>query len=247
MKIVIYSSIMVKNPTTDKPIDLPSSFELIPGYDYVLITNLVNGKEIFKKSGWNKGEIRIMEPPEEEMPNKNRRAWQVYANRWFKWHPDKLFSDYDIVIYVDGFNIPNFNKKEEWNKIIGKFCNETQLLILQDNHPKNSCIYQEHDSIVKCGKDNYFSMIRVTKYVKTMGCPLDIGLYWNGCYIYKTGSKIIQKVWSDMWFDMLSYTYRDQALLMFEIWRNNAFQNWGKAPLNTLVLAVDSDSNHGGY
>jgi hypothetical protein len=90
-------------------------------------------------------------------------------------------------------------------------------------------------------------MVKVSKYVKTMGCPLDLGLLWNGCYIYNSKSRDVQKVWDNMWFDMLVYTYRDQALLMFEIWRNNSFKIWGKAPLNTLVLAVDSDGNHGGY
>ncbi len=247
MKVVVYTAIMVNNPESDKPIDLPCNFDLIPGWDYVLLTNIKNGKQVFRNSGWRKGEIREIDPPENDMPVKSRRGWQIYANRWFKWHPDSVFNDYDIIIYVDGFNIPNFNKKDEWNKIIQDFLSNPSLYILQDNHPKNNCIYQEHDSIVKCNKDNYFNMVKVSKYVKTMGCPLDLGLLWNGCYIYKSKSRDVQKVWDNMWFDMLLYTYRDQALLMFEIWRNNSFKIWGKAPLNTLVLAVDSDSNHGGY
>jgi hypothetical protein len=248
MKIVVYTAIMVKNSDTDSPIDIPSNFKRFPNFDYVLITNLKNGKEIFKKSGWSKGEIRIMEPPEDEMPAKTIRGWQIYAARWCKWHPDRLFNNYDLAIWVDGWQIPDFNKVDKWTDIIKSFSNKTHNYdIVLDFHKKNKCIYEEHDSIVFCQKDTYINMLKTTKYIKSMGCPKDFGLYWTGCYIYKIGSIPIQKVFKNLWEDMLLYTYRDQALLTFEIWRNDEFEVWGKAPLNNLIIAVDSDKNHNSY
>lgn len=248
MKVVVYTSIMVLDPVMDKPIDMPGNFEIIPGWDYVLLTNLKNGKKIFEKSGWNKGEIRIMEPPEDEMPSRTRRGWAIYAARWCKWHPDRLFGDYDIAIWVDGCQVPNFNKYNMWNNFTNLLMNnEYEYDILFDTHKKNNCIYDEHKSIVFCQKDTDVDMLKVTKYIKVMGCPTNLGLFWTRCYIYRIGSKNIQKTAKYLWDDMLLYTYRDQALLTFEIWRNNQMNVWGKAPLDTMITAVDTDSNHGGY
>jgi hypothetical protein len=248
MRVVVYTAIMVKNVETDKPIDIPANFTRIPGWDYVLLTNLKRGKEIFKNSGWSKGEIRIFEPPEKEMPNRLARGWQIYAARWCKWHPDKLFSDYDLAIWVDGWQAPDFKKADKWIEIVKSFSNkEHEYDIVFDFHKQNKCIYEEHKSIVFCQKDTDVNMLKTTKYIKTMGCPKDFGLFWTGCYVYRIGSKPIQKVFKNLWEDMLLYTYRDQALLTFEIWRNNEFNVWGKASLNDLVMAVDTDGNHGGY
>jgi hypothetical protein len=248
MRIVVYTANMVQNPDRDTPIDLPSNFVRIPGWDYVLITNLKNGKEIFKNSGWSKGEIRIMEPPEEEMPKKTVRGWQIYAARWCKWHPDNLFNNYDIAIWIDAWQIPDYNKIDKWLDIIKSFSNnEHKYDMVLDFHKKNKCIYEEHKSIVFCKKDTDISMLKVSKYIKVAGFPKDFGLYWTGCYVYKIGSKSIQKVLNNLWEDMLIYTYRDQALLTYEIWRNNKCDLWGTAPLNDIVIAVDTDINHEGY
>jgi hypothetical protein len=248
MKVVVFTAIMVKDPLKDKPIDNPSDFNIIPGWDYVLLTNIHNGKEVFKNSGWNKGEIRIIEPPEEDMPSRNSNKWEIYAARWFKWHPDKIFGDYDIVIWVDGWQIINYNKINEIYELINNTWKDLQvndsIVLLQDIHPKNNCIYDEHKYIIECKKDTYFNILKVTKYIKTMRCPKDIGLYWTGCYIYKTNSQIFQNISNDLWNDMLLYTYRDQALLTYELWRNNALDKWKPTPLNKLVIAVDTNNNH---
>jgi hypothetical protein len=244
MKIVVYSSIMVKDVILDKPIDKPGDFYLIPGIDYVLLTNLPNGKEVFKKSGWAKGEIRIMEPPEEEMPNRNKKGWAIYAARWCKWHPDRLFSDYDLAIWIDGWQIPDYNKKEELLTLCNELLNQNKVDILLEEHNKNKCIYDEHQSIIFCQKDSYENMFKVSKYVKVMGCPMNVGVFWTGCMIYKIGSKKIQDIVKYLWIDMCLYTYRDQALLTFEIWRTNGFDNWGKVNLSNLVIATYTDKNH---
>lgn len=242
MKVVVFTAIMVKDPIKDLPIDCPTTFKQIPNWDYVLITNIINGPTVFKNSGWKT--IRVLEPPEEIMPCRNRKGWEIYANRWCKWHPDILFNEYDIIIYVDGFQAPDYDKKDEWIQLTNQLVQE-EYSILQGFHSKDiNCIYKEHSNIIKCNKDTYQNILKVTKYVKVMGYPENNGLFWNGCYIYKSRSKEIQKVWADLWADMLLYTYRDQSLLMFEIWRNNAFNLWGNAPLHDIIKNVDSDRNH---
>jgi hypothetical protein len=87
-------------------------------------------------------------------------------------------------------------------------------------------------------------MNKTTAYLKSMGFPENKSLMWNGCYMYKARTAIIQKVWNDLWKDMLQYTYRDQALLMYEIWKNDALEEWAICNLYRMVCRVDSDQNH---
>ena len=241
MKIVVFTSIMANNPLDNKPIDTPKMFKTIPGWDYVLLTNIT--LPIFNKSGWIKGSIVHMEPPKEEMPDRNHKHWSIYANRWCKWHPDKLFPQYDYIIYVDGFQVPNISKMEEWFTVIRQFSNKNESII-QSLHNKHSCIYKEHQSIVINKKDTQDAMDKTSAYIRSMGFPENKILLWNGSYIYKARCPIVQKVWNDLWNDMLIYTYRDQALLVYEIWKNDAFNKWYIHNLHNMVGNVDSNRNH---
>ena len=248
MKVVVYTAIMAKDPKSDIPLDMPGQFTRIPGWDYILITNHINGKKIFKTSGWNQCDIRIMSPPDDEMPPKSRRGEAIYAARWCKWHPDSLFSNYDVAIWVDGWKIPDFNQVDNWYTLVDSVYNQTNSYdIVFDKHDKNKCVYEEHKSIIFCEKDTYSNILKTTKYVKTMGFPTDYGVFWTGCYIYRIGSKYVGKVMKDLWDDMLIYTYRDQALLTYEIWRNAALDIWGTAPLARMVIPICTDQNHCGY
>jgi hypothetical protein len=241
MKVVVFTAIMVNNPLDNKPIDNPKMFKMIPGWDYVLVTNI--GNTIFNHSGWIKGTILKMEPPKEEMPDRNHTHWSIYANRWCKWHPDKLFPDYDYIIYIDGFQVPDISKLKEWQILIQQFSTQNKSII-QSLHNKQNCIYKEHNIIIQCKKDTKEAMNKTTVYLKSMGFPENKSLMWNGCYIYKARSPVIQKVWNDLWEDMLIYTYRDQALLVYEIWKNNAFDEWIIHNLYNMVINVDSNHNH---
>ena len=241
MKVVVFTAIMVNNPLNTKPIDNPKSFEMIPGWDYVLVTNIV--LPIFNHSGWIKGTILKMEPPKEEMPDRYHKRWSIYANRWCKWHPDKLFPDYDYIIYVDGFQVPDISKLTEWQTLIQQFSTQNKNII-QSLHNKHKCVYEEHHAIVKYNKDTQEAMDKTTAYLIRMNYPVNNIFLWNGCYIYKARSPTIQKVWNDLWNDMLIYTYRDQALLVYEIWKNKAFNEWSLYNLYNMVINVDSNSNH---
>jgi hypothetical protein len=239
MKVVVFTAIMM-NHSLDTPIDNPKMFTLIPEWDYVLVTNIT--LPVFNQSGWIKGSIMHMEPPKEEMPDRNHKYWSIYANRWCKWHPDILFPEYDYIIYVDGFQVPDISKLHEWYKLVQSL--STKKSIIQSLHNKHNCIYQEHLAIVKCKKDTKEAIHKITSYLISMGFPENTKLLWNGCYIYKAHSILIQKVWNDLWKDMLLYTYRDQALLMYEIWKNDALDEWAMHNLYDMVIKVDTDYNH---
>lgn len=252
MKIVVFTAIMVNNPDKDHPIDNPGYFKTIPNWDYILFTNINNGHEVFKNSGWGRyGKICIMDPPFNEMPEKTRQGWSIYAARWFKWHPDTLFSDYDFAIWIDAWQVPDVKALNTWNDIINKMhlisdnnpC-ENKYHIAFSPHPKNNCTYKEHKSIIDCRKDTYINMLRTTKYIKTMRFPENQGLVWTGCYIYKIGSTVLLTVFNNLWNDMLLYTYRDQALIMFELWRNNNPLFLKIQTFATILISVDSDQNH---
>lgn len=241
----MFTAIMVKDPAKDRPIDTPGPFRRIIGFDYVLFTNVQNAKAVFANSGWT--DIREQEPPPEDMPRRSKRGWPIYANRWFKWHPDRVFLDYDVAIYVDGFQVPHPELRHEWWRFVRALCDDpdpkTPRLVHSPHHA-NKCIYDEQRAIVRSNKDTAARMSAVTAYVRSHGYPANAGLLWNGCYIYRLGCPKIKALFDSLWEDMVVFTYRDQSLYMFEIWKTGAFSSIGAAPLDKMVMSVDTNHNH---
>ena len=162
-----------------------------------------------------------------------------------------LFSDaYDVIIYVDGFQVPDVAHENVWRNMVDNM----ETAIIQAPHDVNKCIYAEHNAIVHARKDTREKMQAVTQYIRSTTFPANYGMFWNGCYIFNVKkhdknselrTQCVLEVWARLWRDMLVYTYRDQSLLMFEIWKHKVSQGvWGKAPLNKLVKMVDSNRNH---
>lgn len=248
MRVVVFTAIMVDpNDPNPKPIDTPGPFDKIPGMDYILLTNVPNAHQVFKNTSWT---IRPVTPPPEHVP---KRHYAIYANRYYKWHPAQTFPDYHVAIYVDGFQVPDASKASVWWRLAKdtmhpldrETLQDSPVCIIQCKHPTNDCIYKELRSIVNARKDTAARMMAVNLYLESNGFPKDIGLMWNGCYVLALHKNpLITKLFNDLYEDMIIYTYRDQSLYMYHLYKNRVNDYYVSAPLDKIVKDVDTNKNH---
>lgn len=239
MRVVVFTAIMVDPNRLGPPIDIPEQFTKIPQFDYILFTNTPNH---FKNTSWT---IKHVDPPTDEIPKDH---FAIYANRYYKWRPHVLFKDtYDVAIYVDGWQIPNPKHQDVWCKYARQVMDPSNpICIIQCPHPVNQCIYNELTSIVNARKDTFEKMAGLRMYLQSQNFPTNQGLFWNGCYLFavKKQNKKLQQVMQDLWNDMILYTYRDQSMYMYHLWKNNAMYLVGKAhDLEDIVSTVDPTAN----
>ncbi len=226
------------------PIDKPGIFTKIhASWDYILYTNL--DPEVFEPTTWKV--VKVPLPPNTVIPYVNDGAKYIYANRWYKWHPYVHMRTYDAIIYVDGFQVPDVRFAEIWTSLVNLVSLTTSSVgLIQAPHHKNTCIYQELQDIVGCKKDSAIKMAGVEKFLRSVQYPENLGLLWNGCYVVNVANESVHKVWQHLWRDMIKLTYRDQSLMMYELWLH-AKEMEGvlqKFPLDHCVRALDTNTNH---
>ena len=218
------------------PVDLPAMFDKIPGWDYILFTNLK--KEKFPETSWD---IDSVDMPA-DLPT---RKSYIYANRFYKWHPQTLLPDYDVIIYVDGFQVPDAKHIDTWNRLVNLVGDPTYpISIIQQLHNERTCIYDELDAIVKCKKDTKENMVNVCNFLRIEQFPQKFGLLWNGCYVLDNHCKKLKTVFETLWNNMLSLTYRDQSLYMHAIWKEGANSCIGQIKLEPIIISFHTSSHH---
>lgn len=231
---------MIDPNAPSKPIDVPKRFERVPGMDYVMFTNVPNAHEVFKDTigCWD---IHQVDPPRDKIPKRN---FAIYANRYYKWHPQMFFPTHDVAIYVDGCQVPDADKRQLWWRCVLEVVNDDTAQIVMSKHHANTCVYKELQDIVLYKKDTHVRMSAVNLYLESSGLPRNYGLLWNGCYVFNMSNTLIQKAMHELWEDMIIHTYRDQSLFMFHLWKNEAGKCFKIAPLDKLITNVDNNTNH---
>ena len=231
MKVVVFTAIFGEKV----PIDIPGPFEKINDWDYILFTNFDADK--FAISSWT---IQKVDMPL-DIPKYGK---YIYANRFFKWHPHVLLKEYDIAIYVDGFQCPNIAYMNDWCGAAEYLINNNKP-IFHCKHECNACIYKELIDVVKCQKDVAERTDIVKQFLLSHDYPHNLGLFWNGCYMLNIKhSQNIEKVWKTLWDDMIKFTYRDQTLLMFEYWKMGIRDDLLVVDLRKMIKNIDHGLNH---
>ena len=229
MKVVVFTAIFGEKV----PIDLPGPFEKINDWDYIIFTNF--DADTFIESSWQIQKVDI---------SLKMQGKYIYANRFFKWHAHTIFKDYDVAIYVDGFQCPNNEYAKEWQTNVDFLINNNKSII-HCKHECNTCIYEELVAVVKCQKDVFEKMDIVKHYLLSQDYPPNLGLFWNGCYILNINhSQNIADAWLALWGDMLKFTYRDQTLLMYEYWKLGHMDEILLVDLRKIIKNIDHGLNH---
>lgn len=236
MRVCVFTAIFSEK----EPIDKPGKFQKIDDWDYIMYTNL-DPSCFGSECPWT---VKQVDVPRECIPKEPAVGVWIYANRYYKWMPQQHLPEYDVVIYVDGFQAPNPAFSKLWMRLATDvFDHNVPFSVVQSPHA-NSCIYKELNAIVIARKDTRARMDNILTFLNSVGYPRNYGLYWNGCYVVNNRCKRIKKVWSDLWSDMIKFTYRDQALMMYELWKNNEESLVYAHDLYSMVSHVYNDAKH---
>jgi hypothetical protein len=101
-------------------------FERIPEWDYFLFTN--DKTKIENTFNWNVVELTDMS-----------FANGVYASKYVKWKTHELLPDYDIILYLDCFLVPNHKRYNELTDIMKKVIEKdsTHPIYFRNHFQKN--------------------------------------------------------------------------------------------------------------
>lgn len=215
MKVCVYTAFFSQR----EPIHKPGWFNKIESWDYIMFTNL-HPSCFDPNCSWKIHQVSL---PYDQIPREPAVGAWIYSNRYYKWHPQTLLSEYDVVIYVDGLQAPDATKIGEWRRLLAELRNpNTTCTIIQSIHNRNNCIYDELNSIVSSRKDTRTRIDNLKTYLMSVGYPHNNGLYWNGCYVLDNRNDKMKRLMSDVWDDVIKFTYRDQALYMYQVWKHDA-------------------------
>lgn len=216
MKVAVFSALFADGC----PEDIPESFDKIPGWDYILFTNCDPG--YFPDTTWSIRAVPLPSPSVIPCGETVSRQKFIYANRFYKWHPQEQLSDYDVVIYIDSPKVLNVQYADLW-KTYANYVYEQRdgRSIIQGPAQHNNTIYEEVDLIVRCRKARAEHAQIVRCFLQSQGCP-NLNIVWNGCYVLNNKCPDVRRVFEQLWKDMCTVPcYRDQVLYVYEFWKLN--------------------------
>ena len=221
-----------------KHYDMPQKFPKIPGFDYILFTNL--NKNNFNTS-WSIIPINITE-----------YSKSITKSRYPKFQTWKLLKDkfnveYDIIIYCDAYLSP-INKPKIWDKVITQTI-ESPNGIVQSPHPWNKCPFKECDDIVKLTKDNLHNINKTKQLFIEKGLSKNSGLWENITFCYYTKNDNVKKLFNTLWelYSSEKYTHRDQPLYALAVHLSNITPQKCQYYMRGLLAWSGKRGNHSGY
>lgn len=205
------------------------------GIEYIMITDQWPNE--IEKNGW-----KLMRLPSNLQINVSR-CENIYKSKYCKWmahHIPDIRTRFDYMIWVDAHA---YLKKQYWLKLLPCLLQEkTAYWTLP--HPSRKCIYEELKAIVACKKDSQTHMMRVKQFLESQKFPRNEGLYHNGCFFRSLNNEKLNSVMDLLWLSMRQYTYRDQALLKYAMWKLHWYDVKLGSGSCSLAFSSNGCSNH---
>jgi hypothetical protein len=195
MKCVVTTNFSVDGSSFENPrVASP-----MKGWDYFIFSNVseITNQEFF--NGWT------------VMPRNLISNHPIYTAKYYKYHIHKELENYDKAIYVDAWLNPNVNKN--WDSLEEDF--------YLKKHKRRDCIYDELRAIVKFGRDSKESMDKVESFLKLEKFPKNYGLWETQIQLRSLKNDKVNKICEELYSLMKNFSYRDQSLLSYVLWKNN--------------------------
>jgi len=199
MKIALYITLFNEYDNLTR-ISNGCSFDNI---DFYCITDL---KE--KTPGWNKMFVN----------NYIGNSYDKFAKtgKYYKLHPDKFFSDYDLNVYIDArVTSVDFERlMEHCNLLVNS---DKSLLI--PKLPKENTL-EEINGIIQLRREKKETLIKqYDGYIKE-GFKDNIQLVQTNFQIRKSNNKELKNFFEIWWNEIKYKSYRDQVSYAYSIWRS---------------------------
>ena len=172
-----------------------------PGWDYVCFTD---NQEFIKKKHIGVWQIK---------PLVFDKLDNTKNNRWHKLNPHLLFPEYKKSLYLDG-NLRILTSY--YSSLVGK----AKSTFLFPEHVFN-CIYEHLDLIEKVNKETKENLNRLRDKYEKEKMPRKWGLTENNMIFRKHHDPEVISLMEQWWHMVENYSRRDQASLMYILWKNN--------------------------
>ena len=186
-------------------IDTPSSnFTKCDGFDYFIFTN-DKTKIQNLSSDWNIIEIDCL-----GMKN------GVYLTKRVKWLTHEYLPDYDIIIWVDSFIVPNHLKIDDINSIIDICLDEKQKVPILMRTQKFKCIKDDIDWCIKNDRISEKMSERIIDYIENIEFfPVnkETQTYWSSAIIKNNKNQNLINMSYELYNYIMNISYRDQHIL----------------------------------
>lgn len=169
----------------------------IDNLEFVLVTDLAPQRA----EGWN---IR---------PLPAGAGTGALANRFIKMHPEQLFQDYDISIYVDG----NVKVSGDIAPIARSAMESGDIALFE--HPFRRCLYLEAQECAAIGYDWCWTINRQMRRYREDGYPVSHGLYEANVIVRRHHSPGVRKLMAAWWSEYTNGVRRDQLSLSYLSWK----------------------------
>lgn len=145
--------------------------------------------------------------------NQNEFTNNTLINRYFKFHPQELFPEYDYAIYIDG----NMRVVSDLRNLVNRINEKTGLAF--HRHGVRNCIYKEAEVCRIFGKGNYKKISEQLKRYEREGFPREFGLYEANVILTDLKNPEAKKIFDSWWDEFCqSDSYRDQIALPYVVW-----------------------------
>ena len=181
--------------------ELENHYYINPQWDYICFTD---NQDLLKHK--HRGIWRVM-------PLQSQQGDGTLNNRWHKFFPHKFLSNYESSVYID----TNVNVLTDKLK---RTLEQREETFLVPKHFRNDCIYKELNSIVEDKKDTAEHMDVLRQLYEKEKMPHNLGCSENNVIYRKHSDMSLYPLMEQWWNMLLRYSRRDQASLVYVLWKN---------------------------
>jgi len=134
--------------------------------------------------------------------------------RWHKTHPQLLFPDYEISVWVDG-NLNILTPYLQKLLLSGKGALRVPV------HYSRNCVYEEIKAVVSHHKEQQSIAYIARDFLLSQHMPEQYGLCETNIIYRRHGDGKVQKIMDDWWKCIEKYSKRDQLSFTYALWQND--------------------------
>jgi hypothetical protein len=202
-------------------------------WDYILFTN--NKNKLQNVENWEIREIDC-----------SNCVHGVYASKQIKWLTHDFLPDYDIIIWVDSFIVPNLNMIDELNTMINSVYTDPKIPIIMRTQ-LFKCI---NDDIQWCLKNNRITdgmSKKIINHINNSGViTVDecVQTYWSSAIVKNNKHIKLQNMAKELFTLVTEVGYRDQHWLPYLFKKYDLYCDINKTKNIFIITGKQIKENH---